>query len=184
MKLLLLLIASISVISFSQTKNDFLFNNLKDFESNQELVLIIKEPQSELAKEIGSRFYSFDLAAEIKNNFVDSSTTKFFDLCGFDMYFYLKSGRNLRPIAQLNSSCSERFLTKNNIELLKQGSILYTDTLLVNQKKKSNYFAKSVYYVFRDEETGLYEELQNSVAFPLWYYDYWFEIEFKSNKSI
>lgn len=182
------------LFNYSYAQNvikEYFLSSSHFIDNNQQLVLIVKEPQSELANEIGSRIYEdFDLIRQIQESLVveiDTTEERIRDFCGFDLFLYLKSGRNLKRINQLNSNCVSELLSNKNIEFLKIGERLYLDTLskeVLDTMNKSQIFSTDVIYADHGQLANFdnwLESLWNSSTFPFWYYDGYIELELKSN---
>lgn len=110
MKLIYLSIASIFInFSFAQTTEKvFFFNNHDFIASNTQLVVFVKDPQTQIAKDIGQKIY-FDTAELriLQSSFVKEVDHEnlSFHYCGYDVFFYIKNNQNLSFYGCMNSKC-------------------------------------------------------------------------------
>jgi hypothetical protein len=208
--LTILLIFTLSFFCFNQELKDhnsiireYFFEGIDLVENGQELVVIVKSPQSKFAREFGHKLYSdTTFLNQIKRDFyvekkIGEEDILFF--CGFDMFFYVKSGNNLKFFKQINSSCNVGNLTRRNLETLNQNGVnLNCDTMKLADLKRKNTGKNKLRYKFDnliystsvedniwqnnvlDEE---YVDFYNSCHLPFHYYDSYFETEIPIDTS-
>lgn len=180
--------------SLAQEKSRIYFFDTTQFiGTNNEIVLIVNNPQTTLAKELGSKIYSNrdeierlvrTCYEEIENKDIES-----YHFCFFDLWFYRKSGNNLIPIGALNSNCDLKDVgvgnaqTKcTNLELFqKYGQQLRTDTIS-RKSDPATFFKKNpniIFYKigFKEAPRNLdkferYSFSFNATNFPISYYRY------------
>ena len=110
MKHICLSIASIIVnISFAQkTEKVYFFGDHDFIASNTQLVVFVKDPQTQIAKDIGQKIY-FDTAELriIQSSFVKEVDPEYQIVhnCDYDVFFYIKTNQNLRYYGSMNSNC-------------------------------------------------------------------------------
>jgi len=175
----------------------YFFGSEDFYKTNQELILIVKNPQTEFAENLGSRYYN-DTAfiRKVSTHFYTELDTSNHDIsihsCGYDLYFYSKKNQNLFLIKAINSSCDIEEIgivnAKNkckNLEFLAtSGSLLTIDTLCtsVYPETKDSILKNVIYH--RNvgivegnitSESFYYSGSNNSRNLPKWYYDYFVE---------
>lgn len=164
-----------------------------------ELVVITKEPQTELAKEIGSRIYSDTATLHYMEQQFFSWKPKHNEIhhyCGFDLYFYRKKGDELEYFSCANSHCgiSElgggdrdmcsniEFLAENGTKLVADTIYSFPDSIRTKSKMREVHFKDHIYSEFRDKNTGSTDSDHSKSArnVSLFYDGY---IELKTSKS-
>lgn len=78
--------------------------------ANQQLVVVVDYPQTEIAKSIGQKIYTDTNQLRIIQNTtyeIDHSKEKIELFCGQDVYVYVKEGQNLNLFYAFNSGCFE-----------------------------------------------------------------------------
>lgn len=99
-------------IFLKKSYKKYYFEDVNFVEENKELVIIVKDPQTQFAKDFGHKIYSDtaflnhiqrELYTVIDPNKVQE---EILHMCGYDMYFYVKSGPNLKLLKTENSNCS------------------------------------------------------------------------------
>lgn len=186
-------------VAWSQnTLKNYFFGSENFYKDNQELVIIVENPQTEFAENLGSRYYNDTTFLRIISTefFTETDTTnheQLFHLCGYDLYFYTKKNNNLFLFKAINSSCDMEELgiidSKNkcqNLEVLAtSGTILKVDTLqeTVYAETKDSIlkdviFHRNVSMVEGNitSESFYYSGRNNSRNSPKWQYDYVTEI--------
>jgi hypothetical protein len=205
----ILRIVFILSINFGWCQNTFkqyFFGSENFYKDNSELIIIVKNPQTEFAENLGSRYYndtvfikriSSEFYSEIDTSIHEQSS----NFCGCDLYFYTKKNQNLFLIKAINSSCDIEEVgiidSKNqckNLELLAtSGSLLEIDTLLsmVYPETKDSIlkdviFHRNVGIVEGNvtSESYYYSRNNNSSNLPKWYYDYFIEVSPKLDSTI
>lgn len=208
--LCIFLIFTLSFFCFNQELNqndsiikEYFFDGIDLVENAQELVVIVKSPQSKFALEFGHKIYTdTSFLNQIKKDFYVEKKMGEEDIlffCGFDMFFYVKSGNNLKLFNQINSSCNVGNLTRKNLETLNQNGVkLNCDTILFADLKRKKAGKNHLKYKFdnliystsvedniwqnnvSDEE---YVDFYNSCHLPFHYYDSYFETEIPIDTS-
>lgn len=119
-----------------ESYKEYYFRDVNFVEENKELVIIVKEPKSQFAKDFGHRIYS-DTAflrriQEELYRVVDPNhyRKEVIDMCGYDFYFYVKSGPNLSLIKTENSGCRSYDCHYKFLDIFAEsGERLQVDTL-------------------------------------------------------
>ncbi len=191
--ILFILISLIPLFGFSQSQIRVnYFGDIQFEKGKQELVIITHAPQTEFAENFGARIYTddafFKTIHETFYTMVDPEQEQIINMCGFDIFFYLKTGPNLKLIKYVNSQCSHEqlsFLT----QLANQGEPLVKDSLY--RKDLSNNLHKNVSngvvmisypdLLFYLPEKTLFN---NGVNFPLSFYDGLFTVKLTSPEAI
>jgi len=159
--------------------------------NGHELVVITKEPQTELAREIGSRIYSDTATLRyIEQQFFcwKRKDNEIHHYCGHDLYFYLKKGDVLEYISCANSNCgftelgsgngdfcsNVEFLANNGTRLVADTIRQLPDSIKTKAEMREVYFRDHIYSEFRDNylESIVYGNLQTkSFQNVPFYYD-------------
>lgn len=173
-------------VEFIETKpklvRKYFFENVNFTKEGKELVVIVKEPQTKLAEDLGYRVYSdTSFLNKIESVFyreIDPSN-EIMHFCGHDIYFYVKSGKNLKFFKQINSHCGISELGCENIDLLSEnGKVLHADSLKIldfeNLTPKEIINDDVIFAEFISSD-GIWQDYQplfyNNCAKPNWLYD-------------
>ena len=161
----------------------YFFENVNFSKEGKELVVIVKEPQTKLAGDLGYRIYSdTSFLNKIESEFyreIDPSK-EIAHFCGHDIYFYIKSGRNLKFYKQINSHCGINEIGCKNVDLLiENGIILHADslkTLDFENLKPKEIIKDDVIYAELISSYGIWQEeyqplFYNNCGKPNWLYD-------------
>lgn len=187
-----------SVFSNSTAQNTvkkFFFGSEDFYKSNSELILIVDNPQTEIATEIGSRYYSdTNFIKRISKEFFSEVDTSDHDIsahfCGYDLFFYSKNKDNLTLLRAINSNCdleeigiSDAKSKCQNLETLRSSGVkLKLDTILskVLPSMKDSVLLGAVYHKnldiyensnVRPSEAKYWFGNNNCRNLPMWYYD-------------
>lgn len=204
--LLILLIAQITFGFCQSTVKQYFFGSEDFYKENHELIIIVKNPQTEFAENLGSRYYNdTSFIRKISTLFYTEVDTSNHDIsihsCGYDLYFYAKKNQNLFLIKAVNSSCNVEEIgiidakkQCENLELLAtSGSQLVIDTLstTIYPETKDSILKDVIYH--RNvgivegnitSESFYYSGNNNSRNLPKWYYDYFVETSLQLDTSI
>jgi hypothetical protein len=199
-------ILSINLGWCQNTDKQYFFGSENFYKDNSELVIIVKNPQTEFAENLGSRYYNDTafikrISSEFYSEIDTSNHEQSSNFFGYDLYFYKKKNQNLFLIKAINSSCDIEevgiIYSKNqykNLELLAtSGSLLEIDTLLsmVYPETKDSILKDVIFH--RDvgivegnitSESFYYSGNNNSSNLPKWYYDYFIEVSLKLDSTI
>lgn len=183
----------IPLFGFSQSKIRVnYFGDIQFEKGKRELVIIAQDPQTEFAENFGARIYtddaSFKTIHETFYTLVDTSQEQVVDFCGFDIFFYLKIGPNLKLIKSVNSNCSDAELSFLD-QLAVQGEPLRIDTL--NRENLGNNLAQIVadgaILIANPDQSFQLTEItlfNNGINFPLSLYDGFFPTTLSSKEAI
>lgn len=166
---------------------DYFFDNKLQINDSTSLIVLIKDAQTQMARELGNRIYT-DTAfiRKIKNRFyeekevINGILSEEVHFCGHDMYFYSLSKGNMTYLNRLNSNCGLSEVSCKDLSILfESGRIMRIDTLTSLPKK----YKKSRDGLFTDnvimsyfEDTQSWDICQSS-RFPKIYYDGYFKLE-------
>jgi hypothetical protein len=160
----------------AQPKRAYFFDEQLPISQTTSLVVLTKEPQSDLAKRIQNRIYrDTTLIRSLKENWYeeyDSLEGKVVHFCDFDLYFYTLEGNTLRYLNKMNSQCGTSGINCTSLEILAQkGEKLFVDTLtgISENQTKSSVFNENFL-------TGNYNSMEEwdicrSMQFPKIFYD-------------
>lgn len=168
----------------------YFFENVNFSKENKELVIIVKEPQTKLAEELGYRIYSdSSFLNKIESEFYRETDqlNELIHFCGHDIYFYLKSGQNLKFFKKVNSHCGLNELGCENLDLLAVNGVkLIADslkTLDFKNLKPKEIIQDDVIFAERISSDGIWQDYQplfyNNCAKPNWFYDGKFQVTLK-----
>lgn len=180
-------------IARSYTYKEYFFDDKLIVNDSTALVILIQEPQTQMAKELGHRIYKdTTFIRKIKNQFYeeklveDGKTKEVMNFCGYDMYFYSLYKNELTYLNKLNSNCGISEVSCKDLSILfESGKILSVDTLTSLPKK----FNKSKATLFSDKViTSYFENTQQwdickTSRFPNIYYDGYFGAEITLDSS-
>lgn len=128
----------------------YFFEGVDFIKENKQLVVIVKDPQTQFAREFRPKLYE-DTAflAAIQRDYysiVDPNSVEIIEMCGYDVFFYVKSGRNLKLLKEINSNCGSGRSGCSFLDVLdKNGTPLKVDTIreLDYLNNDSHYFIDS-----------------------------------------
>lgn len=166
----------------------YFFKKVNFVKEGKELVVIVKEPQTKLAEDLGYRIYNdTSFLNKIESEFYQDVDPTFetAHFCGHDIYFYIKSGSNLKLFKQINSRCGlNDELSCENIGLLAENGLkLNANSLTVldfeNLKPKEIISNDVIYAEFISSDgiwQGHHPMFYNNCSKPNWLYDGTFQI--------
>lgn len=155
-------------------------------------MIITHAPQTEFAENFGARIYTgddfFKTIHETFYTLVDTSQEQVVDFCGFDIFFYVKTGPNLKLIKSVNSNCSDTELSLID-QLANQGEPLLIDTLSRENLPASISKIVSDGTVLIADPNSSYQLTEktlfnNGINFPLSLYDGFFTTTLSSKEAI
>lgn len=177
------------------TVKKYFFGSEDFYKSNSELILIVDNPQTEIAKEIGSRYYSdTNFLKLISKEFFTEVDTSNHDvsmhMCGYDMFFYVRNNDNLTYLRAINSNCDLEEIgiidanskCKNLETLTTSGIKLKLDTIhyKISPSMKDSVLLGTVYHknldIHENSDSRPSEAIywfgnNNCRNLPVWYYD-------------
>lgn len=179
----------------SRVEREYFFEHTNFAKNGYELVVSVQRPQTRLAESIGHRIYSdTNFLSRIESEFYTDKAigiiqSEILHFCDFDIFFYIKSGENIRFFKKMNSRCGISTLDCDKLGLLAQnGKILKTDTLReIDFNKldaKKNFGSNLIYSDIVSNQQDwqhINSKLKNGVSKPTWYYDGKIEFEFSAN---
>ncbi|MFK7786149.1 MAG: hypothetical protein AB8B56_13590 [Crocinitomicaceae bacterium] len=161
----------------------YFFEGIDFSEKGQELVILTKEPQTQLAEDIGYRVYSdTSFLNQITSEFyrdIDTRKGEVAHFCGHDIYFYIKSGKNLKFFNKINSHCGISKLGCDDLDVLvENGRALSADSLKILDFvsfKPTELIDEDALYVSAISSDGIWQDYQplfyNTCSKPKWLYD-------------
>jgi len=164
------------------TIRQYFFENVNFAKEGKELVILVKEPQTKLAEDFGYRYYSdTNFLSKIESEFyrdIDPRSEEV-HFCGHDIYFYIKSGRNLKLFKQINSHCGINELGCENVDLLaRNGTKLSADSLKILDfatLEPKEIIKEKVLFAEYISSDGIWQDSQplfyNNCSKPNWIYD-------------
>lgn len=194
----ILFICLLSILSDATAQNTvkkYFFGSEYFYKSNSELILIVDNPQTEIAKKIGSRYYSdtnfLKLISKVFFTEVDTSNHDVsMHMCGYDMFFYIRNNDNLTYLRAINSNCDLEEIgiidaksKCQNLETLTTSGIkLKLDTIhsKILPSMKDSVLLGTVYHknldIYENSNSRPSEAIywfgnNNCSNLPVWYYD-------------
>jgi len=166
----------------TQLVREYFFENVNFSKEGKELVIIVKRPQTKLAEDLGHRLYSDTaflntIESEFYQDVDPSNRTLHF--CGHDIYFYIKSGKNLKYHGCVNSHCGINEIGCDKLELLAEnGNKLCVDSLKIldfKNLKAKEIIPDEVVYTEYISSDGIWQDYHstyyNNCSKPNWVYD-------------
>jgi hypothetical protein len=165
---------------------DYFFDDKLKVNDSTSLVVFTRNPQTQMAKDLGHRIYSdTNFIRRIKNDFYELRNPlmpEIVHFCDFDVFFYSYNGHELNYLNKLNSQCDISKINCRDLEVLFQpDSRIRVDTLNSFPDKyrddKSKIFSENV-IVSYFENTDSWNfgnsnswDVCKSSRFPRIYYD-------------
>lgn len=117
-----------------QIVREYLFGDRFPINDSSSLVLMIKDPQTEFAKELNHRIYSdTNFLKRIKKEWFyeyDPEKGKLQHFCDYDLFFYKLEGTTMTYLTKLNSHCGISEINCSDLtDLANNGKPLHVDTL-------------------------------------------------------
>jgi len=176
------------------TYKEYFFDDKLQINESTSLVILIKEPQTQMARELGNRIYrDTSFIRKIKNQFYEVKEIKngegqeLIHFCGHDMYFYLLSNGNMTYLNKLNSNCGLSEISCNDLSILFESGKKLRQVRLTSLPEK---YIKSRDGLFSDKVITSYYENQEfwdickSSRYPNIYYDGFFDMQVAIDPSI
>jgi hypothetical protein len=184
----ILLLAFILSNVHCQTIKEYFFKENLPLNDSSGLILIIREPQTEFAKNLNHRIYRDTNFIKIVNESwfqeVKKDEEKVVHFCGFDMFFYKLEGNNMKFLNRMNSQCDINEINCKNFNILKEyGSPLHVDTLIEIPK---SLFKKDLFnsnYLFSNHINSISWEICKTSKYPRIFYDYYFKTKISLDTS-
>jgi len=181
-KLLLFFILSVQLGNAQDSiVRDYFFDQNLTVDSTTSLVLLVRNPQTEFAKNLGNRIYRDsnqieELKRTFYKNIVNGRSSA--HRCGYDLFFYQLKNDTLYYLDALNSDCSiGEFDCEDFSALEENGESLRTEVLWEIpddfETNKDRYFSNLLAtFYYSEAPTGA---LKKDI-YPLIYYDHFFRV--------
>lgn len=189
-KLLLFLILSVQLGNAQDSiVRDYFFDQNLTVDSTTSLVLLVRNPQTEFAKNLGHRIYTdSNQINELKRTFYKNIENGVYSVhkCGYDLFFYLYKNDTLHYLKALNSNCSIGDFECENFDALKEnGESLRTEVLWEIpddfKANKDRYFSNLLTSYYFSESPS---EKLNNALYPIMYYEHYFTVTFDLDTTI
>tara|TARA_B100000508_G_scaffold138562_1_gene134930 strand:- start:610 stop:1437 length:828 start_codon:yes stop_codon:yes gene_type:complete len=170
---------------------DYFFDDKLKINDSTSLVVFTRNPQTQMAKDLGHRIYSdTNFIRRLKNDFYELKnpyTPEIVHFCDFDIFFYSYDGHELNYLNKLNSHCDISKINCRNLDVLfRPGSELRVDTLSSFPERykndKSKLFTEDV-IVSYFENTESWDICKNS-RLPRIYYDGYAVVNIKLDTAL
>lgn len=129
---------SVTFTFAQKTEKVYFFGDHDFIASNTQLVVFVKDPQTQIAKDIGQKIYFDTAELRILQNASferEIPTSKLEHFCGVDVFLFLKNGQNIQFLYSINSECSIDGFSCDLMHLLDSlGSHLKKDSVKSSRK--------------------------------------------------
>ncbi|MEX0598532.1 MAG: hypothetical protein WD512_18770 [Candidatus Paceibacterota bacterium] len=170
---------------------DYFFDDKLKINDSTSLVVFTRNPQTQMAKDLGHRIYSdTNFIRRVKNDFYELRNPllpEIVHFCDFDVFFYSYNGHELNYLNKLNSQCNISKINCRDLEVLFQpDSRIRVDTLNSFPDKyrddKSKIFSENVIVSYLENSESW--DICKSSRLPRIYYDGYTVVNIKLDTAL
>lgn len=184
----------ISIHTIGQIERTYFFDERLTINDSTSLIVIIREPQTQFAKELNARIYTdTNFMKQLKESWSveveGNGAGRMYHRCGHDMYFYKLSGNEFTYLKKLNSNCQTYDIGSANLGVLSEfGKPLHIDTLtrIPFNAHRDDLFTEDLFESYYIDGQNQNWECSKATKYPKIYYEGCFKtrIELDSSRSI